>query len=795
MKSNNKICKLRLVQKTEASGRIFMSRLLAVVIGACLSMAATPTLAAQSVLEEVVVTAQKRSESVLDVPISISVLGGEALDQRSIRNLEDISLATPGLRFDNTFAFAGASVSIRGISSGLGSATTTFYLDDMPLLQRGDDRTSLIVPVVFDLERVEILRGPQGTLYGAGAMGGAIRYITPTPSLDKTSMKISGEYGLTDGGDGAYQVTLVGGAPLVDGKLGFRGGVYYRDEGGWINQATRFTGQIIDKNINYTKTLAIRGSVLWQPTANLSISPSVHYQHGKTGNRDTYWDLDPGFVTRDKFRTPQKSDFILANLKIQYDFDSFTVASITSYTDRKTNLTNDWTETDADALGYDYSADPSWMGVMPWDVSSDAVTQEFRFSSINKGQKLSWQGGLYYQKSKYDLERWEYENLDGWLGTIFGVDAATARAIGAVEIILGVPYLTGPLSGTGIYNDVTYYQHVDRIEKELAGFVNVDYQLTDKLSVGAGGRFAKTEFDNTDTQAGPWIGPLGTVNGKAKESPIIGKFNVDYHITDDSMVYFTWAQGYRLGGANQDFSSNALCVADLAAQGGKNPLTYKSDKLDSFELGTKNTFLGNRIFLTASVYRINWTDIQRQVGLPTCLNYYTDNLGQAEVTGIDLDFEMKLNEYFRLSMAWGYNNGEYSKDTVIGGNTYALKGQDFEQPKIVGNTSLYYNGTFNNYDTYATLSVDYNGPYKRGVPAGVVGYTVNELAIRDAESVTVANFRAGIGFGNWTAGVFIENLLDSHDTVGQFLTASGRTNVTSRGLRPRVVGLSLDYQY
>jgi outer membrane receptor protein involved in Fe transport len=233
----------------------------------------------------------------------------------------------------------------------------------------------------------------------------------------------------------------------------------------------------------------------------------------------------------------------------------------------------------------------------------------------------------------------------------------------------------------------------------------------------------------------------------------------------------------------------------LASIGGHNPLSYKSDGLKSLEIGTKNTLLGGRASFDSSIYRINWSDIQRGVAMPTCLNGYTDNLGEATVTGIDLEFQVQMTRRFRLSLAWGHNNGEFSEDTVKFGQTYALKGQEFPQPKVVANASLYYVGTSAKRNTFATLTVNYSGPYVRTVPFGVVGYAENEQVIRDAEAVTVANLRAGLQFGNWKPALFVENLFDSNDTVGQFLTAAGRTDVTSRGLRPRTVGLAVDYKF
>lgn len=776
----------------------FTRKPMATLITTILSLLASGAATGQDsglMLEEVVVTAQKRSESLMNVPISISALGAEALTQRNIRDLEDISVSTPGLNFDNSNEFGGPSVAIRGIRADAGSATTAYYLDEMPLLQRADDGTNLVTPHVFDLERVEVLRGPQGTLYGAGSMGGAIRYITTQPSVSESSMSLGTEVSFTDGGDESYQVSLVGGTPLVDDTLGFRGGLFYRDQGGYTDRADYFNpATMIEKNVDEESIFAARGALTWLPTDELSVTPSILYQKGERDDRDLYWDGQPRFVTLTRHRQPEETEFVLANLKVEYQFEAFTVTSVTSITDRETNLVRDWTQSDSDALGGAQDVLPDFQGLMYWDVDQKAVSQEIRFASQDDGSSdFSWLVGLYYQNNDLERTRNEYQDLDSVVLDFFGVPSFVIEAAGQTpaEFIFGSPSLTGPESDS--LGPVSYYQYINNVEEELALFANVTYRMSDELSLNLGARFSKTEFDGTQVQDGPWVAGYDKIEGSQKEEPITPRVNVTYEPSDDNMFYATAAKGFRIGGTNQDFSNNALCAADLGPEG--NPTEYASDELWSYEIGTKNRMADGRAQFTASVFHIDWTDIQRTVTMPTCLNIYTDNLGEATVDGFDAELEYQLSQAWRATIAVSYTKGEFSKDTVKFGELVSRDGQEFDQPKFMGSASLYYNGSMYGYDTYGNLTVNYTGSYTRGVPEGVAGADATPDEIRDAESVAQASARAGVYIGSFDMSLFVDNLTNSAPELGRTPVFGGSPVILERSLRPRTVGLALNYAF
>src|SRR5690242_16502907 len=233
-------------------------------------------------LDEIVVTAQRREEKLSDVPLSISAFSQENLDSRGVRNIDDIARLTPGITFTRADARNGqaASISIRGISSNAGASTTGIYIDDTPIQVRTIGYSSFSTfPAVFDVDRVEVLRGPQGTLFGAGSEGGTVRFITPEPSLTDFSGFAKSEVADTQYGEPSYELGAALGGPIVNDDLGFRASAWARHDGGWIDKVDYMTGQTLQTNTNFVNTFVGRAAFLWQPQSNVTFTPSVYYQY------------------------------------------------------------------------------------------------------------------------------------------------------------------------------------------------------------------------------------------------------------------------------------------------------------------------------------------------------------------------------------------------------------------------------------------------------------------------------------------------------------------------------------
>src|SRR5436305_4564261 len=290
------------------------------------------TAKASAGVEEVVVTAQRRSEVLSKVPMSITAFTSERIDQLNAKNFGDLVAYTPGVNFETDTN----SISIRGVNSAAGDATTGIYIDDTPIQLRslgfGSDNA---LPYVFDLERVEVLRGPQGTLFGAGSEGGTVRFITPKPSL--TGLQIYGRAELSDTQDGSpsYESGLAVGAPIVDDKLGFRVSGWWRHDGGWIDHVDPYTGNTIEKDANHTNTLVLHGALMWQATNDLAITPSVFYQNRDVHNDDEYWVAlsDPGsgrYINETPELMGNHDHFVLPALKVDWNAGGAAVMSNTS---------------------------------------------------------------------------------------------------------------------------------------------------------------------------------------------------------------------------------------------------------------------------------------------------------------------------------------------------------------------------------------------------------------------------------------------------------------------------------
>src|SRR3984885_6313806 len=276
-----------------ASWRVLLLRTLGVIAG-CYATAvsgagadATAEPAPAVGLEEIVVTATRREGSIRRVPISITAISQDAIDQKGIKDFSDIVRFTPGVAFDSSQT---NQISIRGISSSGGSGTPGIYIDDTPIQVRalGFNSDDTLVKL-FDLDRAEVLRGPQGTLFGAGSEGGTVRYITVQPSLTQSSVYAKAETSYTEGGAPSYESGVAAGIPIVDGVFGIRFSAWYREDGGWIDRIDPTTLQVVDKNANSDGTAVIRLAALWQPNDAIRGTPSILYQKSQRNDVTIYW--------------------------------------------------------------------------------------------------------------------------------------------------------------------------------------------------------------------------------------------------------------------------------------------------------------------------------------------------------------------------------------------------------------------------------------------------------------------------------------------------------------------------
>ena len=447
----------------------------------------------QRQLEEVVVTAQKREQSVIDVPISIAVLGGEELALRGITDIEALGLAVPGLVVQDSGA-SQQRVFLRGIGNISGSSSPVgIYLDDTSLT--GGVSEAQVDVRTYDLERVEVLRGPQGTLYGQGSMGGTIRFITKDPQLDRFGGRADiGTY-FTEDGEPSYKLQGVVNVPLIENELGLRiAGTYNRDTG-WMDQPAANK-----ENINDQSLANVRVKALWQPTDALQVKAMaiIHRNDGSANNSED----ENGNFTQTLNRTTSPvldDDYEIYNLAVSYDFDSVRLLSVTNYL----NLSKV-----RDNLGFIAAPRPLGPGphLLFFDsfLNHSAKSQELRLSSVDEGPWF-WTLGGYYESGHSPRN----SNID-----------------------FGTPGPDTFVTLANIFRKPEYEQ--------WAVYGDTNYALTDQLEVGVGLRYFEDDrefFDNTNTQTGTF-------------DAFSPRFYVNYAVTDDIKTYASVTKGFRSGGFN-----------------------------------------------------------------------------------------------------------------------------------------------------------------------------------------------------------------------------------------------------
>ncbi len=576
-------------------------------------------------LEVVEVTATRRSESLKEVPISVSAFNQELLDQQGLKEVDDLVQFTPGLslrRGDN-----GSNViAIRGIASNVGAGTTGIYIDDTPIQARNlGYAANSAFPVLFDVQRVEVLRGPQGTLFGAGSQGGTVRFIQTEPDVNAPSVYARSEYSVTDGGDSSYEAGIAGGMPLIDGKLGIRVSAFQRTEGGWIDRidadpvvvdatgdsgpaSLQFTNrETITEDTNSTTTDNYRIALQWQPTDRLQITPSITYQNQERDDGfNSFWmsassggdyarlatraGSGPEFIDIGWPDTDSGEDeFTISAVNVVWDLDFAELYSTTSYFDRSfyqySDMTPyyDWWYGRLDESGV--LATDGHKAVSKSEISQKTLTQEVRLQSISDGP-LEWVAGFFYSDAEQDT----LQNIR--LNFLNNADSIKRFYLPDFLAFVddGFPY--GP--GFSAYQNHfginpsadgrEWGLALNTTDEQFAVFGQVDYDMTEKLRLTAGLRVARNEQTSLAQYSGatnnlnapinnlgaPVPAPFNTpeyvsATGDNAETSVTPKFGVSYKFDADNMAYASAAKGFRPAGVSKRLVG--ICDGDLASYG------------------------------------------------------------------------------------------------------------------------------------------------------------------------------------------------------------------------------------
>ena len=793
-------------------------------------------------LQEVVVTATRHEESMSRVPISVTALTQETMDEKGIKDFLDIARFTPGVSIDNS---ATNAISIRGISSSGGAGTTGIYIDDTPIQMRSvgfnpDDA----LPKTFDLERVEILRGPQGTLFGAGAEGGAVRYILTQPKLTGTSSYLRSEASYTQYGQPNYELGIAHGMPIIDGTLGVRGSIWYRSDGGWIDRVDPTTQAVTEHNINHAGTLVARLAALWQPAASFSVTPSILYQNAKKHDDSTYWpaysDAGAGnFNTATPERIPNDDEYYLPALKVQWDFGKSQIISNTAYYHRKQITAYQGTVYD---LSY-YQTAGAYFGVgceasgapvgCPWFPLIDAngihlpagftnyqtpntmtnsqqsYTQEVRWQSTDAAAKLHWTLGAFWQLAKEgSIEELNDTQIIPFYNYLYGIDPTSSSYYG--------PYYSCPtnVNYTAIPACDIYYNNNTTFDRQIAGYGELSYAFTDWFRLTLGERVARTSFSLTHYSDGlENFGP-SPAQASQRETPNTPKVTAAFQVDPNNLFYATYAKGFRVGGGNAPLPS--YCTPDLIAAGYPNgaPLTYKSDSTQSYELGSKNTF-GQALRIATSVYYIKWNGIQQNIYVAgACGLQFTDNLGEAVAWGGDLQAELALGAV-HIDFATGYTSARYTKNspsdcdpTGAGipcktSNGDAISGQaaiDYApglNSPFTAALGAEYGFKLGQRDAFVRADWEYESrnPWLSGLqdPRNVAQFNPFTYTLASTSFTTV---RAGVYLGDWQLALFVDNVFDSHRVTNYALGQPAGVPAVQENdytYRPRTLGINANW--
>ncbi|WP_164549771.1 TonB-dependent receptor [Altericroceibacterium xinjiangense] len=764
-------------------------------------------------LEAIIVTANRQAQSLTDVPISITAFTQETLDQKGVRQVDDLTRLTPGVVLDrsDTRNAASARISIRGIDSSAGAATTGIYIDDTPIQVRQVGFASYSVfPAIFDLERVEVLRGPQGTLFGAGSEGGTVRFITPRPDIDNVRAYSRAEIATTKNGDESFEAGAAINLPLIANTLAARISGYYRKDGGYIDRVefsrpTITRGVITDpaeveyveeEDVNSINTLVLQGSLRWEPSAYVTVLPSVFFQKVETGDANIFWenfsDRENGdFRQGNALGQPSNDKFVLPSLNIEVDLGGVQLVSNTSYFYRDQSAINDYTTFEAGIYtGSPYYPQGNYARAFQYN-SQENWTQEVRLQSANPDARLSWVIGAFYTHNKqraqqFVEDRFLDDNIPGFLP--FPVFQA---------IFGGVPL------DQGLYTFVL--DPAESIDEQFAGFGQVDFALTESLTLTAGVRVAKTDFSTEASFRGPVVGPVPAVDsGSQSETPITPKFGLSYEPSDDHLFYATVAKGYRVGGYNPKVGN--LCGPFLGEIGLEDrPENFGSDSVWSYEIGSKNSLLEDRVQIEASGFYIDWSNIQQQVTL-RCGFQFVDNLGSATSKGFDVQFQAAVGSSLTLGGSVGYTKAEFNETVYAGSTSAGVVPLVFEGDDIPLNPwKIYLNAQYD-YDVtstipgYARVDFQYQSRQNALTPATNPDRGPNATNFGtniDRQDATLVSVRTGARLGDLDLSVFVNNLLDSAPllsrgpTVGPIGTAIFQVST----YRPRTYGLTAAFRY
>jgi iron complex outermembrane receptor protein len=802
-------------------------------------------------LQEVVVTAEKRTSTVQDTAASITAVSAQEIADRGIVDFNSLATSVPGIAMRSAGP-GQTEFEMRGLSSAGGNSSMVgFYLDETPLsspasAQLGKEE---IDPTLYDLQRVEVLRGPQGTLYGSSSMGGTVKLVPNPPQLGTFAASGEIDTGYTsDGGSFNQKVNGMVNLPIGDTvSVRFVGSEI--SDSGWIKRIVLADGAPVDtggyatqnnarpanfytypdseviNGANSTTIDSARMSLLWKPMDNLTVQPMLMYQLTRQAAPDqidvngnpTHPSLPSTLAHWEIYDSPepQEDKFTLGSLKIEYQAPEFTVTSATAMWGRNTLVSQDSTEENNDAFGFPNYDAGNGTGTSPFGIGPSGpapngpsvtekdytrqISQELRVTSNGTGP-FQWILGYFYQ----DL----YSEWDEW---------AIAPQAGPAMVAIGLP------STTNLYVDVQPQTIVQNAE-----FGEASWNFTPDLKATVGLRHYHYSLSQSNMEYGVFTvnGGLGNpslpyLTGDSNTaSGTDPKFDLSWKATPETLLYATIAKGFRLGGANQPIpvAAPASCAApqgplqgnEVALQAKLNnscnaalllqaPSTFSSDSVWSYEVGEKSELLDKHLILNLAAYYERWSNPQ----LSTNLSGFgiTANGADARIYGFEAEMQALLSREWTLGVNFGYTNAQFTADSPITGFPNGYNVPDI--PDVTASATLRWkHEVTNDLSLMATLEGDYVGtrtdaPYGESITIypGSPGFVNNYLLHLPAYGFLNARF--GFAGNQWTAALYVNNLTDKQALLDPQPQIDLQTNAFVRYLvsRPLTAGLDFTFKF
>jgi outer membrane receptor protein involved in Fe transport len=728
-------------------------------------------------LTEIIVTAAKTGNiSAQSAPFTIQAIGEDEITRGQMQGFDDYSKLVPGLSALNKGPDQ-TQIMIRGITAGRVShaepqnqSTSGLYVDEMPV----SDNAFNPDLDLFDVNRIEVLKGPQGTLYGAGAMSGAIRVITNEVDLTKVSGAASTSGASIDHGGASYAAHGLINAPLIDDVLGIRASAYYDHQGGFLTNV--LTGRS-DYNSYTTSGGRLKG--LWRVNDQFDVRANVIYQDLTANGRPQVFDPGDPAVTAsaapgEKFSVtnpyetvkftpdPFEDKFVLANLLAEYRFGGIKFVSSTSLLNRQfDNLLDDTYRT---RLHFGATqADGVTPLVSPFvnDSNVNDIAQELRLSQkLNSGP--SWLAGLYFERHDVHFKQ-----------------SVVTPGLDALAVSFGLP----PASGFGAQANSEFDgNEVDR-QRQYAAFGELTIPLAAQWDFIAGWRAFRYQQDSTLRYAGIANDGITSKDTSTSENGNTPKAQLTYRPTTDATVYLQAAKGFRLGGVTEPiplagvFGTN--CGKDLSAVGLTSiPDTFQSDHLWSFELGAKTAWLDRRLVINAAIFDIEWSNIQTNVFLP-CGFITVVNAGKVRSRGGEVEVSWAATHSLTVGAAASYTDATLVEKTL---QFTARTGDRVPNvPKVSANASAEFRRPFATAGRsfFARAVVSYIGDSHTEFQSLSTARLVPASADVDAS--------VGVSIDDWDLSLFAKNLTNRFIVTG--VDTDRNVPTTYSVAPPRMVGL------